>query len=273
LENYLGFPGGVSPERFLALGRSQAEYEGATVETDMVELVRPHECGFEVETQDGTELVTRYLLVASAYDGDYLEPLEDGVETDDGHGFITTHGGRTSADGLYAAGWLTQETVHQAVVNAGDGARAAVALARDDLTERYWPAVGERYVDWVVDADRYGDADWDEHVDDWFDREIAPGAPDLDDDALRDARADMKAAFLDRGIDDDERQRREERGQRLLLEQLDDDVVRDYARSLFDEERPSTTDQTEEHASTAPSGEGGADDHSNETVNTHNETN
>jgi len=236
LENYLGFPGGISPDRFLALGRAQAEHEGATVEADLVETVEFHDRGFAVETQDGRTLVTTYLLAASAYDGDYLEPFDGDLETGDEHGFLVTDAGRTPIEGLYAAGWLTRETVHQAVVNAGDGARAAVSLVRDDLTDRYWPEVGEIYVDWVVDDGRYGGEEWHESVDDWFDREIRPGAPDLDEEALETVRDEMKRAFLDRGVDDAERRRRERRGQRLLLERLDDDVVREYARSLVPDE-------------------------------------
>jgi hypothetical protein len=232
LENYLGFPGGISPDRFLALGRAQADHEGATVEEDLVETVEPHVRGFAVETQDGRTLVTEYLLVASAYDGDYLEPFDADLETGDEHGFLVTDAGRTPVDGLYAAGWLTRDTVHQAVVNAGDGARAAISLARDDLTDRYWPEVGEIYVDWVVDDDRYGGEEWHEDVDGWFDREIRPGAPDLDEERVEEVRDAMKRAFLDRGIDDAERRRRERRGQRLLLEQLEEEVVLEYARSL-----------------------------------------
>jgi glycine/D-amino acid oxidase-like deaminating enzyme len=235
LENYLGFPGGVSPERFVALGRAQAEHEGAAVESDLVELVERRDAGFAVETQDGREVLTQYVLVASAYDGDYLAPLEDDLDTGDEHGFLAADEGRTPVDGLYAAGWFTQETVHQAVVNAGDGARAAVALARDDLTDRYWAEIGEIYVDWVVDDDRYGGDDWHESVDGWFDREIAPGAPDdLDADDLDAVRAEVKAAFLDRGLTEEERERRDREGQRLLLDQLDEAVVREYVSELDD---------------------------------------
>jgi hypothetical protein len=243
LENYLGFPGGVSPERFVDLGETQAELEGATVEHDLVERVERHDEGFRVSTQDDREVVASYVLVATAYDGDPLEPLAAELDREDEHGFLQTEDGRTPVDGVYAAGWLTDDTVHQAVVNAGDGARAAIALARDDLADRYWPAVGEIYVDWVVDDDRYGDDDWHESVDDWFEREIAPGAPDdWDDERLERARVEMKTAFLDRGITDAERERRDERGQRELLESLDDDVVREYAASL---DEPATTEPTE----------------------------
>lgn len=48
---------------------------------------------------------------------------------------------------------------------------------------------------------------------------------------------------------------------------------RALGRSLADEESRSTTDRTEEHASTVPSGEDGTEDHSNRTADAHDETN
>lgn len=239
LENYLGFPGGIGPSRFLALGRAQAEHAGATVEDDMVESVTPHEAGFLLTTQDDREVVATTVLAASAYDGDYLSAFADDLgiaspdDPDADHEFLGTDAGRTPVEGLYAAGWLTDDTVHQAVVNAGDGARAALSLIRDDLTDRYWAEIGEIYVDWVVDADRYGGDEWHENVDDWFAREIEPGAPDeLDDETLAEVRADLKRAFLGRGITDAERDRRERDGQVRLLDALDDDVIQEYAAGI-----------------------------------------
>jgi hypothetical protein len=247
LENYLGFPGGISPERFLTLGRAQADHEGATVEDDTVESVEPHDAGFVVATQEDREIVATYVLAASAYDGDYLSAFADELgaadaddsdagdsdDTDDSdadHDFLDTDAGRTPVEGLYAAGWLTDDTVHQAVVNAGDGARAALSLIRDELTDRYWAEIGDIYVDWVVDADRYGGEEWHENVDGWFDREIAPGAPqDVDDETLAEVRTDLKTAFLDRGITADERDRRARDGQHRLLDAIDDEVIREYA--------------------------------------------
>lgn len=239
LENYLGFPGGISPERFLALGEIHAKHEGATVEKSLVERVERHEAGFRVETQDGDAYRTQYVVVASAYDGSYLDPLDPA--TGDEEGFLLAEDGRTSVDGLYAAGWLTRDTVHQAIVNAGDGARAAIALARDDLSERYWPEVGERYVDWVVDEDRYGGEGWHDDVDGWFEREIAPGAPEgMDEAAIDTVRAEMKTAFLDRRLSPGEQECRERVGQRLLLEEFDDDVILAYAAQLNTDRKLST---------------------------------
>lgn len=258
VENYLGFPGGVSPERFLELGRTQATHEGAAVRDERVTAVRPHEAGFVVETVDGECLAER-VVVAAAYDGDVLAPVAEAVnvavadadEDDDSDGgdnegdkdedndsdgeydpFVPTNAGRTEVDGLYVAGWMSDETAHQVGVNAGHGARVGLALARDDMSERYWPAVGERYVDWVVHEGRYGGDGWDEHVDEWFDREMLPAEGDLDRETIDDAREDLKGEFLGRELDADERERREREGQRLLLDHLDDDLICERASEL-----------------------------------------
>ena len=57
---------------------------------------------------------------------------------------------------------------------------------------------------------------------------------------IRCGRHEGLEEFLGRCIDEEERAQRERRGQQLLLEQLDDEVVREYARSLAasEEEQP-----------------------------------
>ena len=233
LENYLGFPSGISPERFLALGRTHAREEGAALQKELVERVEQVEGGadeerFEVGTADGTEVTTSRVIAATAYDGDPFEPLSvDAIEADP---FVGTDDGRTPLEGFYACGWMTSETAHQAVINAGHGARTALAVIRDDLRDRYWDAVADRYVDWVVDENRYGGDGWAEDIDEWFDREMLP--TDADEATVADARADLKAEFLDRCLPEDERQHRERRGQRLLLEHLDDELIHEYAAEL-----------------------------------------
>jgi glycine/D-amino acid oxidase-like deaminating enzyme len=230
IENYLGFPGGVGPERFLALGHAHATHEGARIIDERVTAVGRHDAGgFVVETTD-RETVADRVVVAAAYDGDVLASLTETLP--EPAPFAPTEAGRTEVDGLYVAGWMSDETVHQVAVNAGHGARVGLALARDDMSERYWPAVGERYVDWVVHDGRYGGEGWDEHVDEWFDREMLDDDVDVEPERIERAREDLKAEFLDRGIDETERERRDREGQRRLLEHLDDDVVREYARSL-----------------------------------------
>jgi glycine/D-amino acid oxidase-like deaminating enzyme len=231
VENYLGFPGGISPERFLALGRAQADHEGATVVDERVAGVSSRDgCGgFVVETTD-REAVADRVVVAAAYDGDVLEPLGDALPEPDP--FVPTESGRTDVEGLYVAGWMSDETVHQVGANVGNGARVGLALARDDMGERYWPAVGERYVDWIVHEGRYGGEGWDDHIDEWFEREMLPDDHDLDPALIERARDDLAAEFLGRGIDEAERRRRDRAGQRHLLEQLDDELILERASEL-----------------------------------------
>jgi len=230
IENYLGFPGGIPPERLLALGQAQAELAGATVIEERVTGVSHHEeGGFVVETTD-REAVADRVVVAAAYDGDVFEPLGDDLPEPDP--FAPTDSGRTDIDRLYVAGWMSDETVHQVGVNVGHGTRVGLTLARDEMGERYWPGVGERYVDWVVHEGRYGDDGWDDHIDEWFERDMLPEDHDLDPDLVERAREDLAAEFLDRAIDAEERKRRDRAGQRRLLDHLDDEVILEYAADL-----------------------------------------
>ncbi|WP_053771739.1 FAD-dependent oxidoreductase [Halorubrum tropicale] len=252
VENYLGFPAGIDPNRLLELGRTQVETEGGQVVDERVTAVRPADSdgsesdAFAVETGSG-ELIADRVVVAAAYDGEVLDPLADAVAdthagteaADDADGsppdpFVPTDGGRTEVPGLYVAGWMSDETVHQVGVNVGHGARVGLALARDDMSDRYWPAVGERYVDWVVHDGRYGGDGWDDHVDEWFEREMLPADDGVDRSVVDAAREDLKAEFLDRCVTAEERERRDRRGQLRLLDALDDDVVREYAAETFD---------------------------------------
>jgi len=245
LENFLGFPVGITPDRFLRLGRTQVEHEGGTVREETVERVErtsleekptdtggepPDTGGFRVGSNE-SEYRVRYVLAATAYDGDMFELFSSEIETDDAFGMVDSEDGRTAVDGLYAAGWMTTETVHQAVVSAGHGAQAAISLIRDDIAARYWPAVADHYVDWVVHEGRYaGDDEWNEHTREWFEDEVLVNGvkPELAESALE----HLKSEFLDRQIDPKERERRDRAGQRALLEQMDDEVVEEYAASL-----------------------------------------
>jgi hypothetical protein len=250
LENYLGFPAGITPERFLALGRTQVEHEEGTVREELVERVErvglddqqtdtdgetPDDGGFSVESDGGTYRV-RYVLAATAYDGDMFESFVDELETDDAYGMVDSDDGRTPVGGLYAAGWMTTETAHQAIVSAGHGAQAAISLIRDDLAARYWPAVADHYVDWVVHEGRYGGDDWDERTREWFEDDVL--VDDVDDELAEAALAYLRSEFRAREIDADERERRDREGQRRLLDQLDNDVIREYTETITTADQP-----------------------------------
>jgi len=248
IENYLGFPE-LEPERFLALGRAHAEREGATVFEERVTAIERHDTvdgGFRVETT-ADDYVAARVLVATAYDGEPLVPLADelGAMPPTSHEeaeamddpFLPTDAGRTPVEGLYGAGWMTSDTVHQVQTNAGDGARAALALIRDQIADRYWPAVADRYADWVVHESRYGGEEWADGIEAWVRSDLSP-PEDLDDEAVAAAAEDLEAEYLDKRLTDAP-EPVDRAGQRAVLEHLDDDVVRAYAASLDDPTSPS----------------------------------
>jgi flavin-dependent dehydrogenase len=224
LENYLGFLG-IRPDTFLELARDHARYEGATVEDDMVvEVTRvedseDHETGFRVQTQDGREVTTRYVLAAAAYDGDYLAPLADGEFHDEGdHPVRTDEEGRTEIDGLYVAGWLSGGP-HQVVAAAGHGARVAKSLVEDRRKARgYWEGVAG-YWDWRVPEGQYGSEEWEREVDEWIDGTI-PDDAEFEPERVERVREEIKTERLDFQRSEAERARRLEAGRERLREHL-----------------------------------------------------
>jgi thioredoxin reductase len=155
LENYLGFPTGISPTAFRELMIEHTE----TVGCDRIEVAVESiaelsgEDNFGLHTPKET-YSTRYVLVTSWAETEYLSALD--VETSaDEHSeevdiVVTDDAGQTTVDRVYAAGRITG-TYHQALVNAGDGARVARAII-----EREHP---EFYNDWVAPEGYYEYAD------------------------------------------------------------------------------------------------------------------
>jgi pyruvate/2-oxoglutarate dehydrogenase complex dihydrolipoamide dehydrogenase (E3) component len=155
LENYLGFPTGISPAAFRELMIAHTETAGCERIEAAVESIAqaPDEEQFRLHTTEKTH-GTRYVLVTSWAETEYLAAL--GVETRpddhaDGVDIVSTdETGQTNVDRVYAAGRITG-TYHQALVNAGDGARVARAIV-----EREHP---EFYNDWVAPEGYYEYAD------------------------------------------------------------------------------------------------------------------
>lgn len=221
LENYLGFPGGISPETFIDLGREHATHEGCTVVEDMGERVERVGERFRVHTQDGRTVGANRLLAAACYDHDYLKPLDNGDLYEDEYTIAADEGGRTAVEDLYVTGWLSSETAHQAIINAGDGARVALSLIEDVRREDegYWEGVAH-YTDWVVEDRRYGGPDWEASMDEWIDESVTE-AGDLDSERVERVRREIKAQSLAKQCTDEERDRRAERGRDLLLKHVE----------------------------------------------------
>jgi hypothetical protein len=232
VENYLGFPGGVAPETFLELGRTQVREEGVAVVDERVVDVTPIDDGYRVETTDGETTATR-VVAASAYDGEFLP---DGPKTEAGFAETVDGFGRTERDGLYVTGWMAEGGVHQVSVNAGRGAQVGVGLVRDEMVARgYWPDLAEHYVDWVVHDGRYGGEEWEASIRSFLADTAPEDAADEEFEALFDAVSEQ---FLSRQIDAEERARRVERGERLLLEHVSDDTIRTYLAERDDDATP-----------------------------------
>ncbi|QIB73899.1 NAD(P)/FAD-dependent oxidoreductase [Halogeometricum borinquense] len=186
LENYLGFPAGISPTDFRELTREHTDAVGCNrLEAAVERISETSDGGFRIHSQEGT-YVSRYVLATSWAETDYLSPL--GVETipekhpGEVQVVTTDDDGETTVDGVYAAGRVT-ETYHQAIVNAGDGARVARSII-----ERERP---EFYNDWVVPDGYY----------ERYDRAVPAGVEEISHEERRERErraAKKMAAFFNK---------------------------------------------------------------------------
>ncbi len=171
VENYLGFPAGLAPHALGELSRTHARTAGCTLVDGTVARGRTTPNGFAVVTDgDGPQLAADFVIATSWSDSDYLEgtDVETDTEAEDSEIALicTDDDGRTAVDGLYAAGRITG-THHQALVNAGDGARVALTLIND--------LIPEFYNDWVALEGYYAH----------YGREVPTGVEEIDHDERR----------------------------------------------------------------------------------------
>ncbi len=130
LNNYLGFPEGITGPDLVEAGRAQATKAGATWVQATVEELRATDGGYLVKLEDGGEHTAARLLLAQGRSVKLAEalgvttvPNADGKSSHIG----TDREGRTNLPGVWAAGYGTGITMH-ALVTAGDGARVAINL-------------------------------------------------------------------------------------------------------------------------------------------------
>ncbi|WP_254274037.1 FAD-dependent oxidoreductase [Haloarcula marina] len=142
LENYPGFPAGINPRLLLELMRAQVRRAGGWFTDGEVTRVTPTDDGFETATADGEEFESTYVVAASWSDASYLHGLDLEFVDRGSKEFVgVDDGGRTSVDGLYAAGRLAEQH-HQTIVAAGHGAQVGLALVEDSDVDFYhdWTA-------------------------------------------------------------------------------------------------------------------------------------
>jgi thioredoxin reductase len=216
LENFTGFPSGVDARRLLERTRLQAERAGATFIDGRVDAVTAsqrdgerdgreesddgddvdegvgddqgdtaHARAFDVLVDDGSTLGADRVIAASWSDASYLPGAVE-VEPRGSKTFVEVdREGRTSVDGIYAAGRLADQ-YHQAVVCAGHGATVGVSVVSDSDVHFYH--------DWVVPEGYFTDRG----------RDLPPGCEEITDaerlaldEAARDANAAYTEAFPD----------------------------------------------------------------------------
>jgi choline dehydrogenase-like flavoprotein len=233
IENYLGFPGGIDVETFYAASQAHAERVGATIVDEMVTGLTETTAGFAVETQTNAYTADR-VVAASTYDVSYLEDvLGDHFTSDDGETWLDPdlagERGATPVDGLWLAG-PTAGVESQIAIAVGHGARVGVAVieAYRRVEEGIW-AESASYTDWVVKQGRYAGEEWLEAVTGWH-LEAAPD--DVDDATARERARALARDQQAQQINEAEVDHRTDRAHRRLLDHLDDEVIRAYARGL-----------------------------------------
>jgi hypothetical protein len=250
LGNYLGFPAGIDVETFCGLIHDHAEAAGCDVVKDVVESVgRRDGGGFTVTPQEGETVATERVVAAARYDAEFLRPLDsDGAmfaSRDHGDGAgeqfdreYPDEDGATPIDGVYVAA-PTVGTEAQAVTSAGQGARVARTLLADVRRERGFPETIAGHWDW-----NRSEAELD---DEWSDRDrwrayLDDRRPD-DHEASDERWATLREREIERRLEthlsDEEIDRRARRGQKRLLDHLDDDLILEAARAIEAGREPS----------------------------------
>jgi thioredoxin reductase (NADPH) len=124
LYNYLGIPE-ITGSEFQKIARDQVRKFGASIRDAQVTGVDKTDDGFRVTTAEGDQYESQYVILAEGKRLELATTMDlprqpDGVETE--------REGRTEIDGLYVVGRSTDIAHSQAIISAGQGARAALDI-------------------------------------------------------------------------------------------------------------------------------------------------
>lgn len=225
LDNYLGFPGGVTVPAFLDLARAQVSDAGADIARDRVtalEFAGSGSARFCVHTKDGASFLADRFVAASPYDVRYLRGLRaPDLLSDDGEfrGERVDAYGRTAVPGLYVAGPLAG-VESQALISAGHAAQVALGLIRDvRRSHGLWDAIA-RHVDWLAWHGVYESRRWTERVYRYFEGSV-PAQAGLDSAYVKEAIGLWVRGKRAQQLSKADVGRRGERGRRMLVAHLE----------------------------------------------------
>jgi hypothetical protein len=176
LDNFLGFPGGIDVDEFLALSRAHAVEAGCQLLAQRVTKVlavasAEHGARFAIETSAGVTFHARHVIAATGSHADYLQDLDiPGLFDPEGElcGDALDAHGRTGLTGLYVAGVLAG-VENQALISAGQAAQLALALVADERREREGlPGPLAAHLDWQIKQGTCDGPRWEQRVRDHF---------------------------------------------------------------------------------------------------------
>jgi thioredoxin reductase len=125
LKNYLGIPEILGSE-FQRIARAQVEAAGGKLFDARVESVRQGDGSFSIQLEGGDEVSASFLILSEGKSPRLAQQL--GLGFDERHGVSVDENGKTSVEGVYAIGRLVRPTRSQAIISAGDGAKAAIDI-------------------------------------------------------------------------------------------------------------------------------------------------
>lgn len=125
LKNYLGVAE-LHGSEFQKLARKQAESVGAKLVDARVDKVEKIEDGFRVTLESGETQHARFLILSEGKSPRLAQQL--GLRFDEHAGLHVDDSGKTSVEGVFAVGRLVRPERSQAIISAGDGAKAAIEI-------------------------------------------------------------------------------------------------------------------------------------------------
>ena len=134
LYNYLGIPEMTGSE-FQQIARQQVVNLGATMIEEGIVDAKLCEEGFQVMTDRSERFTGKYLILACGKCQALANGL--GLEADETGVIPTDRDGRTSIKNLFVVGGMTRAYKSQAIIAAGDGAAAALAILSDRMQQPF----------------------------------------------------------------------------------------------------------------------------------------